>query len=103
MEKTLVYQTSVYRVTILYRVFSTHVCTLGSYCNHPVNTTYKFFRFTVCVAVFRITSLQAPTYWEFLCFVQPMLLREFGFWTTDVKILWIACLQNLRKPVFTVS
>lgn len=52
MEKTLVYQPSVYRLTILYRVFSTHVRTLGSYCNHPVNTTYRSFRFTVCVAVF---------------------------------------------------
>jgi len=85
MEKTLVYQPSVYRLTILYRVFSTHVFTLGSGCNHPINTAYRFLRFTFCVAVFRITFLLAPTCWEFLCFVQPRFLREFGFWAADIK------------------
>jgi hypothetical protein len=63
MGKTLVYQPSVYRLTILYRVFSPHVLSLGSYCNHPVNTTYKFFRFRVCV-VFRFTLLPAATFWK---------------------------------------
>jgi hypothetical protein len=79
MEKTLVYQQYVYSLVILYRVLNTHMRTLGSYCNHPVNTFYGFFQFRVCVAVFRITFLPAPTCWEFLCFVQPRFLIEFGF------------------------